>query len=897
MPEPTSEAVTFTLDGREITANKGEAIIAAAERAGTYIPRFCYHPRMAASGNCRMCLVEVDGPRGSTLMPSCFVAAGEGMSVVTNSEKVKKAQDGVLEFLLANHPLDCPVCDKGGECPLQDQTLLHGPGETRFVEEKRHFEKPIALSELVLLDRERCIQCARCTRFADEIAGEPLIDFAGRGDRVEVSTFPGEPFSSYFAGNTVQICPVGALTATPYRFAARPWDLDQVESTCTGCATGCRVAVQSSQGRITRLLGVDVDTVNHGWLCDKGRFAFDGLSIDEEGLSLADPRRRITEPMVRKNNELVTVSWSEAIKTAAGLLRSVDAHAVGAIGGANLTNEGAFAWATLLKGIVGTDSVDAQLGDGLDASIILGLPRATINEAADACTLIVLAGDLREELPVLFLRLRAGAAAKQTSIIDLTNGSSCFDKVSALRLPLRPGDAPTMAAALLGSDDATAALLRHPEGGTFDATDIDRARHLIGSDGTGVVVVVGRPSLAEDAAFVEDAALALHQALPKATFLPAIRRGNLHGALDMGMAPGIAAGRVTLTSASPSLKALWTKIPSTSGRSTLEQLRAMDHGEQRVTVVIGADISHDVPDGALVDRALQAKSSLIAVTGNGSSVVAAAQVVLPTPISHERGGTTTNLEGRVSRLGQKVVAPGDAWEDWMLVTELAHELGVDLPFGCLDDVTNAIAALAPSHSGLTTSLLASSLASDGIIVPLGTEILGQRKAADPMAIPGLASADQIGLGSFTGSISSETPLASEQGKTGVSFAAIELPQRNPIAVPAPDSYALRLISRHKLYDLGTATSASPALSSLAASAVAKVNAYDLDRIGATSGNQVRLRSTKGAMVIAVEADGGVARGTIAIDFNVRQGDETTNAVLALLDSSERVIDVRMESLS
>ena len=233
----------------------------------------------------------------------------------------------------------------------------------------------------------------------------------------------------------------------------------------------------------------------------------------------------------------------------------------------------------------------------------------------------------------------------------------------------------------------------------------------------------------------------------------------------------------------------------------------------------------------------------------------------------------------------------------MLVTELAHELGVDLPFGCLDDVTNAIAALAPSHSGLTTSLLASSLASDGIIVPLGTEILGQRKAADPMAIPGLASADQIGLGSFTGSISSETPLASEQGKTSVSFAAIELPQRNPIAVPAPDSYALRLISRHKLYDLGTATSASPALSSLAASAVAKVNAYDLDRIGATSGNQVRLRSTKGAMVIAVEADGGVARGTIAIDFNVRQGDETTNAVLALLDSSERVIDVRMESLS
>ena len=284
MPEETPDnEITFTLDGREVTAAKGEMIIAAAERAGTYIPRFCYHPRMEPVGVCRMCLVEVEGPRGSTLMPSCYVAVGDGMAVTTDSDKVKKAQDGVLEFLLANHPLDCPVCDKGGECPLQDQTLAHGPGETRFVEEKRHFAKPIPISELVLLDRERCIQCSRCTRFAEEVAGEALIDFSGRGDMVEVSTFPGEPFSSYFSGNTVQICPVGALTATAYRFAARPWDLEQVESTCTGCAVGCRVAVQSSAGRLTRLLGVDADPVNHSWLCDKGRFAFESVNGPDDG--------------------------------------------------------------------------------------------------------------------------------------------------------------------------------------------------------------------------------------------------------------------------------------------------------------------------------------------------------------------------------------------------------------------------------------------------------------------------------------------------------------------------------------------------------------------------------------------------------------------------------------
>ena len=369
-PDDAAEPrVTFTLDGREVTARKGEMLIAAAEQAGTFIPRFCYHPRMKPVGVCRMCLVEVSGPRGATLQPACFVEVTEGTEVTTDSDKVKKAQDGVLEFLLVNHPLDCPVCDKGGECPLQDQTLAYGPGETRFVEEKRHFEKPIPISELVLLDRERCIQCARCTRFADEVAGDAQIDFAGRGERLEVATFPDLPFSSYFCGNTVQICPVGALTATPYRFTARPWDLDQVESTCTTCSVGCRVAVQSSANRLTRLLGIDADPVNHGWLCDKGRFAFESVNSDD----------RLTEPMVRKDGELVPVSWHEALAAVADGLRAADAAAggpagVGVIGGGRLTNEGAYAWAKLAKGVLGTDSVDAQLGDGLPAELVLSLP-------------------------------------------------------------------------------------------------------------------------------------------------------------------------------------------------------------------------------------------------------------------------------------------------------------------------------------------------------------------------------------------------------------------------------------------------------------------------------------------------------------------------------------------
>jgi NADH-quinone oxidoreductase subunit G len=224
---PAKSTVSVEINGHTIEANPGELVIDAAERNGVHIPRFCYHNRMRPVGMCRMCLVEIDQGRGPALSPSCMIPVTEDMKVDTESERTRKAQDGVLEFLLINHPLDCPVCDKGGECPLQDNTVAYGPGESRFVEEKRHYEKPIPISDLVYLDRERCILCDRCTRFAKEVAGDPLIHFQDRGSRTEVNTFPDEPFSSYFSGNTVQICPVGALTSSSYRFKARPWDLDR----------------------------------------------------------------------------------------------------------------------------------------------------------------------------------------------------------------------------------------------------------------------------------------------------------------------------------------------------------------------------------------------------------------------------------------------------------------------------------------------------------------------------------------------------------------------------------------------------------------------------------------------------------------------------------------------
>ena len=253
MPDPqVGPTVTLTVNDRAIQARRGELLIAAAERHGIYIPRFCWHPRMRSVGMCRMCLVEIEGPRGPAIQPACMQPVAEGMVVHSHSNVARKVQEGVLEYLLIHHPLDCPVCDRGGECPLQDETMTWGPGETRFVEEKRHYAKPIPVNDLVLLDRERCILCDRCVRFAKEVAGDPLLVFTERGNATQVLTFPDHPFASYFSGNTVQICPVGALTAVPYRFRARPWDLDQVESTCTTCAVGCRMVVQSTCNRLIR---------------------------------------------------------------------------------------------------------------------------------------------------------------------------------------------------------------------------------------------------------------------------------------------------------------------------------------------------------------------------------------------------------------------------------------------------------------------------------------------------------------------------------------------------------------------------------------------------------------------------------------------------------------------
>jgi NADH-quinone oxidoreductase subunit G len=897
MADELPESISFTLDGRPATARPGELVIAAAERAGTFIPRFCYHPRMAPVGVCRMCLVEIDGPRGPTLQPACYVPVTESMSVVTDSAKVKKAQDGVLEFLLVNHPLDCPVCDKGGECPLQDQTLAHGPGDTRFLEEKRHFEKPIALSELVLLDRERCIQCARCTRFAAEVAGEAQIDFAGRGEQVEVATFPTEPFRSHYSGNTVQICPVGALTATPYRFTARPWDLDQVESTCTTCSVGCRIAVQSSANRITRLLGVDAEPVNHGWLCDKGRFAYEatnGPEPESTELPLSSPRRRLDAPLVRRGGDLVEVPWSEAIATAADAIRratSSTPEGVGAIGGASLTNEAQYAWARLLKGLVGTDNVDAQLGDGLDAALVAALPRATIADAVGARTVVLLTGDLDHELPVLFLRLRAAARAAKVALVELAPHETALSKDCRASIRVRPGEAPDVVAALLGDDAAASRLAAHPEGAATAPGVLASARAEIPADGDGVVVVLGRPNVAESAAVVEEAARRLLAGLPKASFLPALRRGNVAGAIDMGLAPGLLPGRVRLDAGRAWFTARWGAVPAATGRDTGAQLRALAAGEQRALIVLGSDLLGDCVDSSQASAALEAADDVIAVTGHGGPLLAHASVVLPACVAHERSGTTTNLEGRVSRLGQKVVGPGLAWAD----TDIASELHVALGGADLDAkpdaLTDEIAASCATHAGITALALLG--AEDGIVIGRGPS--SPRMPLDPIAFPGVQPATFDGLRTFAGAVDEPDDDVVVGGAPGQLGRGDALGGASAYDAPAPDAYSLRLVAVRRLYDRGAAVEASPALQPLVETAVVRANPYDLDRIGAADGQDVRLRSERTAAVLRCAADPSVTKGTVCIGLNL-DAPGAERVATTFVNTSDLVTEVRMESL-
>ena len=653
LPPQDPNAVSITINGRTVAARKGDFIIAAADSVDEYIPRFCYHPRMSSVGMCRQCMVEVEGPRGPMMVVSCMTPVADGQIVRTDTPQVKRAQEGMIELLLANHPLDCPVCDKGGECPLQDQAFSHGAGESRFVEEKRHYEKPIPISDLVFLDRERCILCDRCTRFADEVAGDPLISFTQRGNNTQIMTFPDEPFASYFSGNTVQICPVGALTASPYRFKARPWDLEQRESTCTTCSVGCRTVVQSSRDELLRYQGVDSDPVNWGWLCDKGRFNFQSTNSED----------RLSTPQIKSGDSFVTSSWSDALESVARVIRHAREGSVAILGGARGTNEDAFMWGALADA-AGITMRDAQLDDGLPASVF-SYPQATIDSACAGGTVILLAPDIKEELPVLYLRLRDAVQKKRIRLIEISSHETGLTKYAWKSIRAESGTAAAAIPALLAQADIATQLASGP-----------------------VVVVAGRPNLAESASHTMDALTAVLSIAPAASVLPVLRRGNVRGALSLGLAPRNRNDAATI-------------------------LEASAKGNVDCLILLGADPLSDVADVDLARRGIAGAKFVVAIDTFLTASASHADVVLPAAAYGEKDGTTMNLEGRVTSVVQKITPHGTSRADWMIAVELMSLLGHESNFTTLADIQKAMSAVVPGFGSTTTAV---AINRDGVVV-------------------------------------------------------------------------------------------------------------------------------------------------------------------------------------
>ncbi|HMG62375.1 MAG TPA: NADH-quinone oxidoreductase subunit G [Streptosporangiaceae bacterium] len=653
------DGVTVTIDGFEITVPKGTLVIRAAEQLGIQIPRFCDHPLLDPVGACRQCLVAIEGqPKPPA---SCTTTCTEGMVVRTQltSPVAEKAQRGMMELLLVNHPLDCPMCDKGGECPLQNQAMSTGQGETRFDGTKRTFPKPIALSAQVLLDRERCIQCARCTRFADQVAGDPLIELLDRGPQEQVGVAEGVPFDSYFSGNTVQICPVGALTGASYRFRARPYDLVSTPSVCEHCAAGCRQRTDHRRGAVTRRLAGNDPEVNEEWNCDKGRWAF----------TYATQPDRLVTPLVRDDSGvLVPASWPEAISIAAAGLAAARGQA-GVLTGGRLTLEDAYAYAKFARVALGSNDIDmrARPHSAEEAQFlaehVAGVfedSGVTYGELQRAPAVLLAGFEPEDESPIVYLRLRKAVRAGTTTVYSLAAlASGGLRKLSGVLLPTLPGKEAAAANALAdeaeGASPEACAALRQP----------------------GAVILAGERLAEVPGALPAIAALAAETGA-RLAWIP--RRAGERGAIEAGALPGLLPGGRMVTDASARAEVARTwgvgSVPAAPGRDTAGIVAAAAAGELSALLVAGVDPA-DLPDPEAALAALAAASFVVSLELRVSAVTDRADVVFPVAAVSEKAGTFVNWEGRPGTFGPALAVPA-VRSDLQVLASIADEMDVHL---------------------------------------------------------------------------------------------------------------------------------------------------------------------------------------------------------------------------
>ncbi len=666
MPRAEQRMITFTIDGREVQAAENTMLVDAAKHGDVEIPVFCYEPRLGQPvGACRMCLVEIEGiPK---LQTGCSTPVKDGMVVYTQTDRVKTAQRSVVEFLLINHPLDCPVCDKGGECPLQDITFGWGGGISRFIEPKRHFVKPLELSPLIAIDRERCILCYRCVRFSQELSEDYQLVLVERGAHSYVSTFDGHPYVAPFSGNIIELCPVGALTSRPYRFRARPWDVENAGSVCTMCAAQCNVSMTVRDERVLRVLGREHPEVDDGWLCDKGRFAYQSFHVPE----------RITEPLLRDGGTLRPVSWDRALAEAAAGLARAGAHS-GALAGGQSTNEEGFLLGRLMREALGSPHLDSRRGGMLELSLqrALAAPalQARTSDLEFADVVLVLDSEPVDDAAIFDLRLRKGVRRHGCKLAVASPRPSSLDPIAAISLRFSPGGGAAFAAALAAALSGGRDLEQLAAAAGTDAAAVGELAELLtgGEAAREVVVLWGErltagPNGGGGARALLSIASSL--AMPEtegAGLLEIPASGNGRGLREAGVLPNGAPG-------------LGEPADGVGGRDAAGIAEGLAGGELSALYLLHVDPLRDLPRAELWERALAKAATVVAHASFLTEAIAEhADVVFPAESYAEQEGTVVHPDGRLQRVRPAIARVGEVRAGWRVLSELALRLGLDL---------------------------------------------------------------------------------------------------------------------------------------------------------------------------------------------------------------------------
>jgi NADH-quinone oxidoreductase subunit G len=681
MARPEQTEIVFEIDGREVRAVEGTMLVDAAKNGDVEIPYFCYEPKLGQPvGACRMCLVEIEGmPK---LQTACSTPVKDGMVVTTTSDQVKSAQNAMVEFLLVNHPLDCPVCDKGGECPLQDISFGWGAGRSRFIEPKRHFKKPLELSPLVAIDRERCILCYRCVRFSQEVAEDHQLVFLERGDHTFVGTHHGRPYVAPFSGNIIELCPVGALTSTSYRFRARPWDIEDAGSLCSLCPSQCNVKFTiRDDAKVVRVLARDNAEVDDGWLCDKGRFAYQSIASPE----------RITAPLVRDGGYLREVSWKRALDDATAALEKAGERAAALVGGQASNEEGFLVQHLLRKGL-GSPHVDSAPGDVREPDQARVLARtdlaAKVSDIDHAGVVLVVDTELVDEAPILDLRVRKAVRRSGARLIVASSRPSSLEPIASATLRFAPG----MADAVLGE---LAAALGSARGGAGFAArgggseEAVRAAAGLLRDADDVVVLWGeRVAHAERGVQGIEALLAVAAALDVAgkqesglIEVPACANGR--GLREVGCSPRLGPG---------------LKDADEAGMSAAEMARA----EHPALLLVHTDPASERRERDEWLQALEKAGTVIAFSSfHTEALDQHADVVFPSESHAEKEGTLTHPDGRIQRLRQALGHPDEVRAGWWVLGELCERAGAGLGAENPPALTEKVAEAVPFYGGVT----------------------------------------------------------------------------------------------------------------------------------------------------------------------------------------------------